>query len=152
MKFYFTENYINGISQKSKQSEIWRQFLPDLYVAKTNAIGKVRDINFQAPGKKRANWLWCFSWSRFSCHVSHLFSIGQKEMDKVIYFLNQRYVAVKKIPNNKFFIHQIRCTHYLNEKIETHLMATLEVPTSGTKIQIKNGKIDMIYRYTLFSF
>ena len=51
-----------------------------------------------------------------------------------------------------FFIHQIRCTHYLNEKMETHLMATSETPESGTKIQIKNGKMYMLQRYTIFLF
>ena len=73
-------------------------------------------------------------------------------MGKVIYFLNQRYAGIKKISNNMYFFHQISCNHYLNEKIETHHMATSEAPESGTKIQIKNGKMDMIYRYTLFSF
>ena len=79
-----------------------------------------------------------------------LFSLGQTEMGRIWYFLNQRYVEIKKIPNNKYFIHQIRCIQYLSEKIETQCMATLEeVPISGTKIQIKNGKMYMISIYNI---
>ena len=63
-----------------------------------------------------------------------LFSLGQTEMGRIWYPLNQRYVEIKKIPNNKYFIHQIRCIQYLNEKIETHDMATPEMPRTGTKI------------------
>ena len=54
-----------------------------------------------------------------------IFSLGQTEMGRIWYPLNQRYVEIKKIPNNKYFIHQIKCAHYLNEKIETHDMATI---------------------------
>ena len=55
MKFYFTENYINGISQKTKQSEIRRQFLPNLNVDTSNANWEVRVMIFPGSGKERAN-------------------------------------------------------------------------------------------------
>ena len=53
MKFYFTENYINRISNPNKVKFEDNSYL--IYVATMNAIGKVRDMNFQALGKKRAN-------------------------------------------------------------------------------------------------
>ena len=81
-----------------------------------------------------------------------IFSLGQTEMGRIWYFLNQRYVEIKKIPNNKYFIHQIKCAHYLNEKIETHDMAT--IGGACIRNQDYNFKMEICiwYQYTIFHF
>ena len=99
MKFYFTENYINGISQKTKQSEIWRQFLPNLNVDTSNAKWEVREMIFPGSGKEGAIWLRCLPWSKIKCHVIRIFLLGQKEMGQIIYILNHRHAGIKKIYN-----------------------------------------------------
>ena len=54
MKFYFTENYINGISQKTKQVKFEDSFLPNLSVDTSNANWEVRDMIFPGSGKEGA--------------------------------------------------------------------------------------------------
>ena len=58
---------------KTKQSENWRQLLPNLSVDTSNANWEVRDMIFPGSGKEGAIWLRCLSWSEFNATLYEFF-------------------------------------------------------------------------------